>query len=44
LISRATVSQLPRMSPYSVSASTAYWLHVGVNRHAAGRKGDTMWR
>ncbi len=42
--SRATVIQPPRSNPYSVSASTAYWLQVGVNRHEAGRNGEIMCR
>src|SRR5208337_2246070 len=33
-----------RIKPYSVRASTAYWLHVGTKRHVAGRSGDTMCR
>jgi hypothetical protein len=37
-------SQLPRRRPYSVSASTAYWLHVGLKRHVGSRNGDTVWR
>jgi hypothetical protein len=42
--SLAAASQLPRIKPYSVSASTAYWLHVGTKRHDAGRSGETMCR
>jgi hypothetical protein len=42
LASLATDNQLPRIKPYSVRASTAYWLQVGMNRHVAGRSGDTM--
>src|ERR1700751_2247529 len=37
-------NQLPRMKPYSVRASTAYWLQVGTKRHVGGRRGDTMCR
>jgi hypothetical protein len=38
------VSQLPRIKPYSVSASTAYWLQLGLNRHVGILIGDTVWR
>jgi hypothetical protein len=34
------VSQLARQNPYRSKASRAYWEQVGVNRHAAGRKGE----
>jgi hypothetical protein len=30
--------------PYSDSASTAYWLQVGMNRHVGNRMGDTYLR
>ena len=42
--SRTTASHPPFKAPYSVSASTAYWLHVGVNRHVGSRSGETVWR
>jgi len=42
--SLTAASQLPRIKPYSVSASTAYWLQVGTKRHDAGRSGETMCR
>jgi hypothetical protein len=44
LASLAAANQLPLIKPYSFSASTAYWLHVGTNRHDAGRSGEIMWR
>lgn len=44
MASRATVNQPPRRNPYSESASTAYWLQVGVNRHVGCRSGDTYVR
>ena len=44
LASLAAANQLPRIKPYSVSASTAYWLQVGTKRHDAGRSGETMCR
>jgi hypothetical protein len=44
LASRIAVSQLPRIKPYSASASTAYWLHVGMKRHVGNRNGDTVCR
>ena len=30
----------PLKIPYFITASTIYWLHVGVKRHAGGVKGD----
>ncbi|ORW32240.1 ribonuclease P [Mycobacterium paraense] len=42
MASLATASQPPRIKPYSVRASTAYWLQVGMKRHVAGRSGETM--
>ncbi|OBH76991.1 ribonuclease P [Mycobacterium scrofulaceum] len=44
MASLSTANQLPRTKPYSVKASTAYWLHVGTKRHVAGRNGETMCR
>ena len=44
LANRVAANQLPRIKPYSFSASTAYWLQVGINRHVAGRRGETMFR
>jgi len=38
--SRRTASHKPFTGPYFRSASTAYWLHVGVNRHEGGVSGE----
>lgn len=32
------------MSPYSLNASTAYWLQVGMKRHVGNRRGEIMLR
>ena len=37
-------SHPPRTNPYSLSASTAYWLQVGLNRHVGNRIGEMVWR
>jgi len=44
LHNRIIANQPPRKRPNSVKASTAYWLHVGVNRQVGNRNGDTVWR
>ncbi len=33
-------SQPPRSSPCTLNASTAYWLHVGINRQLGSRMGE----
>src|SRR6185312_2368489 len=42
--SRSTASHPPRIKPYSLSASTAYRLQVGLNRHVGNRIGEMAWR
>ena len=37
---RFRVSQPPFRGPYFFNASSAYWEHVGVKRHAEGVKGE----
>jgi hypothetical protein len=44
LSSLTVASQPPRINPYSRSASTAYWLQVGLNRHEGNRIGETALR
>ena len=44
LRSLVAVNQPPRITPYSLRASTAYWLQVGTKRHDAGRSGEIMCR
>ncbi|AFC46363.1 ribonuclease P [Mycobacterium intracellulare] len=44
MASLTAANQLPRINPYSFSASTAYWLQVGTKRQVAGRSGDTICR
>jgi hypothetical protein len=41
LASRTAVNQPPLTKPYSDSASTAYWLQVGLNRQVGSLIGDT---